>query len=85
MIRLLLGLAEKLPAADRLAFTTLNGLPAVVVEVDHDLEKVARRFTVHCEIDEMGRIATLLTISAPGKLTALQTDNLQLQSAPATS
>ena len=85
VIRLLLGLAEKLPPADRVAFTTLNGLPAVVVEVDHDLQKVARRFTVHCEVDETGRITTLLTIAAPGKLTAVQTDEIQMLPAPATT
>lgn len=71
VIRLVLGLAEKSPPAQRLTFTTLNGSPALLVESDHDLENLARRFTVHCEVDEGGRITRLLTVAAPSKLTAV--------------
>lgn len=71
VLRLLFGLAAKLPTAERVSFAILNGLPAAVVETDHQLEGVARRFTLHCEVGDDGRIKTLLTIAAPRKLTAV--------------
>jgi hypothetical protein len=49
----------------------LNGLPAVVVENIHDLQGIATRFTVHCQVDETGRIKELDIVLAPSKLTAV--------------
>jgi RNA polymerase sigma-70 factor (ECF subfamily) len=72
VIRLIFGLAEKLPQNYQFNFTALNGLPAVVVENIHNLRGVARRFTIHCEVDEAGRIRKLDTVLAPKKLTAVK-------------
>jgi RNA polymerase sigma-70 factor (ECF subfamily) len=70
--RLIFGLASKLPQNYQFTFTTLNALPAVVVENCHDLQGVARRFTIHCQVDETGRIQKLNTVLAPTKLTAVK-------------
>lgn len=71
VIRLALGLAKKLPGNLHFSFTTLNGLPAVVADNDHDLTGIARRFTLHCEVDEAGLIHRLDIVLAPKKLTAV--------------
>ena len=69
--RLIFGLAEKLPRAMRVSFVTLNSLPAIVVEAEHDYENIARRFTIHCDVDEAGHIQRLYTVVAPKKLAAV--------------
>ena len=69
--RLLFGLAEKFPRAMQVSFVTLNGLPALVVEAEHNYENIARRFTLHCDVDEAGRIRKLYTVVAPKKLAAV--------------
>ena len=50
---------------------TLNSLPAIVVEAVHDIENIARRFTIHCDVDEAGHIRKLYTVAAPKKLAAV--------------
>jgi RNA polymerase sigma-70 factor, ECF subfamily len=71
VLRLIFGLAKKLAATQRSAFTTLNGLPAVIVENLHNLDGIAKRFTIHCQVDEAGRIQELDIVLAPRKLTAV--------------
>jgi RNA polymerase sigma-70 factor (ECF subfamily) len=71
VLRLIFGLAKKIAATQQISFTTLNGLPAVVVENIHNLQKIATRFTLHCQVDETGRIQKLDIVLAPGKLTAV--------------
>lgn len=71
VLRLTFGLAKKLPQNLQFTFTTLNGLSAIVVENDHNLEGIAKRFTIHCEVDEAGRIQNLNVVLAPKKLTAV--------------
>jgi RNA polymerase sigma-70 factor, ECF subfamily len=71
VLRLIFGLAKKIAANQRFAFTTLNGLPAVVVENLHNLQGIATRFTLHCQVDESGRIRELDIVLAPRKLTAV--------------
>jgi RNA polymerase sigma-70 factor, ECF subfamily len=71
VLRLIFGLAKKVAATQRFAFTTLNGLPAVVVENIHNLQGIATRFTLHCQVDETGRIRELDIVLAPRKLTAV--------------
>jgi RNA polymerase sigma-70 factor, ECF subfamily len=71
VLRLIFGLAKKIVATQQVRFTTLNGLPAVVVENIHDLQGIATRFTVHCQVDETGRIKELDIVLAPRKLTAV--------------
>ena len=69
--RLIFGLAEKFPRKMRFSFATLNGLPALVVEAEHNWENIAKRFTIHCDVDEAGRIQKLYTVVAPKKLSAV--------------
>ncbi len=71
VLRLIFGLAKKIPATQQISFTTLNGLPAVVVENIHNLKGVAKRFTIHCQVDEAGRIQELDIVLAPRKLIAV--------------
>ena len=71
VLRLIFGLAKKISATQRFSFTTLNGLPAVVVENIHNLDGIARRFTIHCEVDEAGCIQELDIVLAPRKLIAV--------------
>lgn len=74
VVRLLIGLADKQLYETQIAFRTLNGLPAVVVERSVARSRTASRFTVHCELNESGRIRRLDTVLAPKKLTALKRD-----------
>ncbi len=71
VLRLIFGLAKKFAATQRFSFTTLNGLPAVMIENRHNLNGIAKRFTIHCQVDEAGRIEELDIVLAPGKLTAV--------------
>jgi RNA polymerase sigma-70 factor (ECF subfamily) len=78
VLRLTFGLIKKLPQNLRFAFTMLNGAPAIVLENDHNLQGIARRFTIHCEVDEVGRIQELQVVLAPKKLTAVNENFLHL-------
>jgi RNA polymerase sigma-70 factor, ECF subfamily len=71
VLRLIFGLAKKHVTTQRFAFITLNGLPAVIVENLHNLEGIAKRFTIHCQVNEAGRIQELDIVLAPRKLTAV--------------
>lgn len=71
VLRLIFGLAKKIAATQHVTFATLNGLPAVVVENTHNLQGIATRFTLHCQVDDTGRIRELDIVLAPRKLTAV--------------
>jgi RNA polymerase sigma-70 factor (ECF subfamily) len=71
VIRLLLGLSEKLKARPAARFRMLNGLPAVLLEIPALGPGYASRFTLHCQLDESGRINGLQYVLAPRKLTAV--------------
>jgi RNA polymerase sigma-70 factor (ECF subfamily) len=51
---------------------TLNGIPAMLVEVGRRPERAAPRSTLQIELAADGRIARIYSVSAPAKLTALQ-------------
>lgn len=70
VIRLIFGLLSKLPAGLEPSFVDLNGLPAVVFEVEYR-EGYASRFTLQIELDDQGKIRTLQSVLAPSKLLAL--------------
>lgn len=71
VMRLILGLAAKAGTPPRATFRNLNGLPALLLEIDHTIPGVASRFTMQCEVDDAGRIRRLNHVLAPGKLSAL--------------
>ena len=71
VLRLIVGLAEKSGAFPQYSFRILNGLPAIVYSLPRVKAGFASLFTMHCEIDELGRIRTLNTVLAPRKLSAL--------------
>jgi RNA polymerase sigma-70 factor, ECF subfamily len=58
------------PAGLRVELRRLNGLPALVGEQPAQ-ENLAPRFVLQCAVDAVGRIATVYTVLATGKLTAL--------------
>jgi RNA polymerase sigma-70 factor (ECF subfamily) len=70
VVRLVMGLAEKVGLL-KATFVSLNGLPALLLELERDRPGVASRFTLHAEVDRDGRILRLLTVLAPSKLTAI--------------
>jgi RNA polymerase sigma-70 factor (ECF subfamily) len=71
VVRLVMGLAEKVGGIPKATLISLNGLPALLLELERDRPGVASRFTLHAEVDRDGRILRLLTILAPSKLTAI--------------
>lgn len=79
VLRLMFGLAKKGAEVLRYSFVTLNGLPALLIEVQFDAINLserfkaglAKRYTLHCEVDSEGRIQRLFSVLAPQKLTAV--------------
>jgi RNA polymerase sigma-70 factor (ECF subfamily) len=79
VLRLLFGLAKKGANILRYSMITLNGLPAILIEVNFESiklsarskEGLAKRYTMHCQVTPEGRIEKLFSVLAPGKLTAL--------------
>jgi hypothetical protein len=49
-----------------------NGLPAILVEEQRPIAKLASRYTIHCEVNEQGCISALHAVVAPSKLSALR-------------
>jgi len=70
--RLVLGLAAKFGSAPQIALRTLNGLPAVVIDMPDAPTGIASRSVLFCEIDDAGRIKRMDTVAAPSKLSALK-------------
>jgi RNA polymerase sigma-70 factor (ECF subfamily) len=68
--RFYLGLMKKVPAA-RVEQRMLNGMPALIVEVDNPPQRVAPRLVFRCELAEDGRIDQIHVVIARAKLQAL--------------
>jgi len=71
VMRLILGLSEKIGPASAVAFRMLNGLPAIVSEQRHAPPGSATRFVLSCRTDAAGHITRLDAVVAPSKLTAV--------------
>jgi RNA polymerase sigma-70 factor (ECF subfamily) len=67
-----LRLAELTPDDVRISWRTLNGLPAIVMELPHPPEKYAPRVVTTCELDAAGNIKRIFNVLATRKLTALR-------------
>ena len=72
VLRLIFGLANKINFSPRISFRSLNGMPALFVEVPGLEPQYAARYTVHCDVDTSGRIQRLDFVLAPSKLTAMR-------------
>lgn len=66
--RFLLGLQKKTTMGGRFALRDVNGLPAVVAEVDTTLDHWAPRYVLRCDVAEDGRIRAVHIVLAPPKL-----------------
>ncbi|HEY4012954.1 MAG TPA: hypothetical protein VGM06_06435 [Polyangiaceae bacterium] len=58
----------KKKAASRIAFRAMNGLPALVVEIDDPPPRVAPRLVVQCHPSAEGRIAGVHRVLARAEL-----------------
>jgi RNA polymerase sigma-70 factor (ECF subfamily) len=76
VLRLILGLAGKALIHPRFEIRLLNGLPAVVVEDEVTLKKIAHRYTIHFDVGGDGRIRGLHTVLAPSKLSGVKFEGL---------
>jgi RNA polymerase sigma factor (sigma-70 family) len=72
VVRLVFGLAEKLPGQPQVTLLEVNGVPGLLMEYTPLGPGYASRFIVHCEVDEAGRIRALHAVVAPKKLTAIE-------------
>jgi hypothetical protein len=59
------------PTPPRVEMRMLNGLPALVVELDDGARGEAGRFVIRADVDSEGRIVPLHSILATWKLTAV--------------
>jgi RNA polymerase sigma-70 factor (ECF subfamily) len=69
--RFLLGIQRKSTSGGRFAVRGVNGLPALVAEVDTKEERWAPRYVLRCEADASGRIREVHIVAATAKLTAI--------------
>ena len=76
VIRLVTMLYEAYRQVTETSFCVLNHEPAVIVRRREVKPGHASRYTLHCEIDETGRIERLDFVFAPSKLTALESRQL---------
>jgi RNA polymerase sigma-70 factor (ECF subfamily) len=72
VVRFLTGLQRKARWQGRVAIKSLNGLPAIVAEVDDPGSRYAPRFLVRCELDERGCIREVHIVAASAKLAAVR-------------
>jgi RNA polymerase sigma-70 factor (ECF subfamily) len=70
--KLLVGLAKHSPRMVGYEVRILNGLPALVVEVAPERERVASRYVLRCEIDAAGLVTGVHTVLATRKLTRVR-------------
>ena len=68
--RFLLALARR-RAVREIRSLSVNGLPALRVELDDDRPHEARRFVLRCELDPSGRVREVHSVLNPGKLSAV--------------
>jgi RNA polymerase sigma-70 factor (ECF subfamily) len=71
VLRFLVGLASKYGAHIATEMRTLNGLPAVVIDVPRSSARFAPRFVLRIDLGADGRIAEVHAILATRKLTAV--------------
>jgi RNA polymerase sigma-70 factor (ECF subfamily) len=71
MLRLILNLNQQHERVTRTSLRKLNAEPAVLVERSESRLGHATRFTMHCDIDESGRIRRLNFVFSPSKLVAI--------------
>jgi RNA polymerase sigma-70 factor (ECF subfamily) len=69
--RFFLGVQKKSQAVGRFAMRDVNGLPALVAEVDAHANRWAPRYVARCEVDADGKIRELHLIVASAKLSAI--------------
>jgi RNA polymerase sigma-70 factor (ECF subfamily) len=69
--RFFLGVQKKSQAVGRFAMRDVNGLPALVAEVDSHATRWAPRYVARCEVDADGKIRELHLIIASAKLSAI--------------
>lgn len=74
VLRLILGLSQKFARPPRPSFCLLNGMPAIMFELDDQPPGFASRFTMQCEVDDAGRIRRLGFVLAPRKLSAVRSE-----------
>jgi RNA polymerase sigma-70 factor (ECF subfamily) len=72
VVRFLMGLQRKARWQGRVALESLNGLPAIVAEIDDPGGRFAPRFLVRCELDERGCIREVHIVVASAKLVAVR-------------
>jgi RNA polymerase sigma-70 factor (ECF subfamily) len=70
--RFLLGLQKKVQQAGRFALRDVNGLPALLAEVDTRQERWAPRYVLRCDVAPDGRIRAVHIVLAPPKLGAIR-------------
>jgi RNA polymerase sigma-70 factor (ECF subfamily) len=68
--RFYLGLTKKIPPT-RVAFRSMNGLPALVIEVDDPPPRVAPRLVIRCDVADDARIEQVHAILARAKLSGV--------------
>jgi RNA polymerase sigma-70 factor (ECF subfamily) len=64
--------------AGRLAFRSINGLPALVADLPSDNPRIARRVVVLVELDAQGKLVSIDTVVASQKLAAINFAGLRL-------
>ena len=72
VLRLVLGLAAKLGSLPQVAVRTLNGAPALVIDVPNAPAGIPSKSVLFCETDDAGRIKRMNTVAAPSKLSTLK-------------
>jgi RNA polymerase sigma-70 factor (ECF subfamily) len=72
VVRFLTGLQRKARWQGRVALKSLNGLPAIVAEIDDPASRFAPRFLMRCELDERGCIREVHIVVASAKLAAVR-------------
>jgi RNA polymerase sigma-70 factor (ECF subfamily) len=71
VLKLIWGLAKKLPSPLRPHWLDVNAAPALAIDVGPVPPGNASRFIMRCELDDEGRITELEAVLAPSKLTAV--------------
>lgn len=66
------NIATRRRTAARVGFTTVNGLPAALVQVPDGRPGEPPRFMLRCDVDERGRITALHSVLATAKLGAVR-------------
>jgi RNA polymerase sigma-70 factor (ECF subfamily) len=82
--KLLVGLAQHSPRVVGYEVRLLNGLPALVMELAPERERVAKRYVLRCEIDAAGLVTGVHTVLATRKLTRVRPATLGFGASPRT-